>query len=155
MIKPSNVIPALKDLLIEAFIDYSAGLTNTGKPFFVDPDNDYDVIEVFLVHSVNYIVNQALTGVSVGQGAGPQGGATLTRFVNSVSLGTAAIAAGVKTSLTLSSTVILQKGHPLVITCPASASQTGEGILGVRLRPKDKPVGNSTKRPSSDAQSAT
>jgi hypothetical protein len=154
-VKPQNVVPVLKDKLINLFVDYSAGLTNTGKPFFVDPDNDYDVIDVKVYHSIAYIASQAVT-LSVGAGAKPDGtGASATAFVNAQSLGTAAIAAGQTSDVTQTSTKVLEAGVGLTVTCASSGSQTGEGVISIRLRPKEKVNGNATKRPGASAQSST
>ena len=154
-VKPQNVVPALKDKLIELFVDWSAGLTNTGKPFFVDPLHDYDIISVEAYHSIAYIANQAVT-ISVGRGVKPDGTvASATAFVNAQSLGTAAIAAGQTSELTQQDEKILEAGVGLTVTCAAAASQTGEGVIVVRLRPKEKVNGNASKRPGASAQAST
>jgi hypothetical protein len=154
-VKPQNCVPSIKDKLITLFNDYSAGLTNTGKPFFVDPDNAYEVISVSVVHSVNYIASQAVT-LSVGHGAGPNGETnSATAFVNAQSLGTAAIAAGEESTVTQTATKVLPAGVPLTVTCASSGSQTGEGVICIRLRPQEKARGNASKRPGAAAQASS
>jgi len=153
MIKPQNVVPVLKDKVITLWSDWSSGLTNSGKPIFFHPDTNYQVVAVNVLHSVAYIANQAVT-ISVGTSDGPGGSGSATKFVNAVSLGTAAIASGATTSLPLSNTVVLPAGTGLVVTNASSGSQTGEGVIQVILRPQEKVHGNASKRPGAAAQAS-
>lgn len=145
MVKPQNVVMSLKDKLVNLFVDFSAGLVNTGKPFFVDHEDDYEVVDVSAEVSVAYIASQPVT-LSVGTVATP------TAFVNAQSLGSAAVGVGNKIDVTQTSTKKLPKGTPLVVTCAAAASQTGEGLVQVRLRPMERANANPTKRPGGSAQ---
>lgn len=153
MIRPSNCVDAIRDKLVNLFVDWSAGLVDTGKPFFVDGDDDYDVVDVKAFMSVDYIAANAVT-VSVGRTAGPSGAVDAVKFVNAQSLGAVLVSAGAAKDVTQTATKKLPKGHGLTVTCAAVAGQTGEGVLQVRLRPHDRSRGSVSKRPSA-AQSPT
>ena len=159
MVKGSNCVPAVKDKLVEVFWDLSSGITNTGKPIFVDPLDDYEVVSVDLVVSVTYVASQAVT-LSAGVTAGPSNNASSTKFLSSKTMGTTQVAAGVAINLLALSTTstdnrLLPKGAGLVLTSAGNGSQTGEGVLVVRLRPLDRARGNISKRPGASAQATS
>jgi len=156
-VKPSNVIPVLKDKVLNtSVIDFSGATATLDLLDAIDVNNDWEVVDVTLVVTTAYIVSQAVT-LDVGQSAGPGGvAADVDRFVDAQSLGAAAVALGESIGpLTGTSTKILQAGHSLTVTHTQNASQTGEGYVVVRLRPKDAPRGNTSKRPGGAADSAT
>jgi hypothetical protein len=150
-VKPNNAVPVMKDRLVNVFHDFSSAINNTGKPVFVDPLHDWEVVEVKVVVSVAHIASNAVT-YDIGHtaylnAAGATVAADTDHFVAAQTTGTAAKAAGSVVQLTQTATKKLPKGAPLVITSAAAVSQTGEGILSIRLRPYTPSVGNSGKRP--------
>jgi hypothetical protein len=153
-VKPSNCTPQVKDrLLVSPLIDFSASSAAVYFPQ-VDPDNDWEVVDIQLKITLGYIASQAVT-VEAGMDLGPSGSADTDRHALQQSLGTAVIAAGQLVKLTLTGVKILPKGHRLSVNHTQNASQTGEAIAVARLRPRDKDRGNTSKRPGASAQSAT
>lgn len=152
-IKPQNTIPVLKDKIVNYHLDLSSA--TTAKPVFCDLDADYELVNVDLVVTTTYIA-LAAASVSIGHGAYvDSSGATVnadnTQYVNAVSLGTSQIAAGTPVPLTPDLTYV-PAGAPLTITQPAATSQTGEVLVVLKLRPKEKAHGNASKRPGASAQ---
>jgi len=93
--------------------------------------------------------------IDVGQSVGPQGAGDSDRFVDAQSLGAAVLAVGSESALAQTATKILQGGHWANVTHTQNASQTGQGIIVVRLRPKELARGNVSKRPGGAADSPT
>jgi len=156
-VKPSNVIPVLKDkLLTTPVIDFSAATATVDLLESVDLNNDWEVVDVSVVVTTAYVVSQAVT-VNVGQSAGPGGvAADVDRFVDAQSLGAVAVGVGDSIGpLAQTTTKILQAGHSVTVEHTQLAGQTGEGYAVVRLRPKDAARGNVSKRPGGAADSAT
>jgi len=147
-VKSSNMAPHVKDkIVVGDNIDFSAA-SAASKVFFVDPDTDYDVISIHVLMTVAYIGAQATT-VKVGTVADDD------KFAAAQSMGTTAIALGAYATLTKVTetdmdTLKLAAGQPLIISHTQAASQTGEGKVVVKLRPRDKKY-QSSKRPGGSA----
>lgn len=139
-VKPSNVVPVLSDLLVisPAIVDFSAA--SAGIYLFVDDLHDYEVISIHMLITTAYIASQA-TSVLVGVPADTD------KFAVSQSMGTGAVGAGARISITRTATSRLIHGTALVASHTQAASQTGEGKFVIRLRPLDKPGVWSGKRP--------
>jgi len=120
---------------MSANMDVSAA-TAYLKPYtFCDPVHDWQVVSIKALITVAYIISQAVS-INVGQVG------TTGKFLDAVSLGAAAISAGVLTAELLTSTsgvvdgkYILNAGSALDIGWVQNASQTGEVQVIVRLRP--------------------
>ena len=152
--KPSNCVPSVKDKKIAVFWDFSAALSNSGKPVFCDPDDAYDVVNVDILVSTTTTASQAIT-LSVGHTAGAGALASATAFVNAQSLyGSTSQAAGVISAITQTDTKVLAAGQGLTITGGNNGSQGGEGLVIVTLRPKDRERGNISKRPGASSQAS-
>lgn len=151
-IKPQNTIPVLKDKVVNYHLDLSAATSD--KPIFCDLDADYTLVNVDFVVTTTYIA-LAAASVSLGQAAytdaaGDVVAADTTRYMNAVSLGTSQRAAGTVVSVTPDD-VDVPAGATLTLTQPAATSQTGEIIVVLKLRPKEKAHGNASKRPGASA----
>lgn len=148
-VKPQNCVPVLKDKVINKWWDLSVGLAvaGGGAVLFCDPDYAYEVISVKLEPTVT------LSGTSTSLVVGTI--ADTDHFVESVNVVATAgnRVVGVSQTLTLTSTVLLPAGTPLVAVSTGTAD-TGEALVSIRLRPVELPRGNASKRPSADAQAA-
>lgn len=154
-VKPQNCVPVIKDKVLSTpTIDFSGSTATVALDGSLDPDYIWEVIEVSVMMDATYIASQDTT-LDVGVSVGPSGAADVDRFVDAVALGTAEIAVGVQTVLTQTSTKTLPAGHKVTVTHTQSASQTGTGIVTIRLRPQELARGNASKRPGASAQSST
>ncbi len=141
MVKPGNVQNILRDILIRPTATTFAASSGTVLAF-VDPgSNHYWQIEsVKFCMTTAYIASNAAL-VSLGIPG------TTTKYLSSVSLGTAAIAQwALSAELVTTSAVVLAPNTPLLLSWTQNGSQSGVGQAIIRLRPFDTKWGSS-KRP--------
>lgn len=141
-VKPSNVVNQLRDkVILSPVIDLSAATATLVPPLFVDPVHKWQVWMVSFLATVDYIAAQA-TNVNVGTFADPDA------FVDDVSLGVDLISAGdLGDALAIEEdSRVLEVGEPLVVGHVQNGSQSGEGLLVIRLRAMDQQP-FATKRP--------
>lgn len=169
-LKPNSVVPALKDKVI----NYNMPLSIAAPVLlFMDPVYDYDLKAVSALISV--VSQGAAAPFTLGFGTYTDHNGNVittdTDFLlpaancldaNGQPFSTAILVLGSLHTITLQSDPhglglnILPAGAPLVVT-GAGASNTGYAYLSIKLRPKQKDRGDSSKRPwgASDAAFAT
>lgn len=152
MVKPENALPVLKDKYVMSSVVTFANASGTLNPFFIDWDNVWQVIDISVLVTTAYVAAQAAT-LSAGYVGAP------TQFANAVTLGTAAVAVGgriivVQPPLSTATGVQLPKGSALIASWVQNASQTGAGIVVIRLRPRWTKY-QSAKKPGGAAMSAS
>jgi hypothetical protein len=145
VIKPSNCVPQIRDKKIVKFWDLSVALAVAGGGglLFQDYDSDYEVVSVKFETTVT--LQSGATALKIGTTGDDD------KFVTSTDLAATAgnRVVGVEQALTLvgsAPTIKLTAGEILTAVA-AGATNTGEGLLVITLRPLDKPIGNGTKRP--------
>jgi hypothetical protein len=145
VIKPSNCVPQIRDKKIVKWWDLSVAMAIAAGNgiLFQDYDSDYEVVSVKFQTLVT--LQSGATALKIGTTGDDD------KFVLSTDL--AAVAGnrvvGVQQTLTLvgsAPTLKLTAGEVLTAIA-AGATNTGEGLLVITLRPLDKSIGNGTKRP--------
>jgi len=140
-VKPSNCVDSIADKLITSEVIDLSGATAAVVLPFADILDDYDVVGLSLLVTVDYVAAE-VTNIRVGNIADDD------KFAADQSLGAALVAAGSQIPLVLTATPKLTKGEVVEVTHTQVAGQTGEGRLVARLRPHDRASGNRTKRPN-------
>jgi hypothetical protein len=143
-VTPDQLVDSVRDRIVKSDnVDLSADHV---RCIFMDPEDDYRLVGVWFIPSVNYVSSQAVTfdvGI-VGD---------LDKFIDGATLGTAALAVGVPSSVFVPNLSPaksrLLAGEALMLDIIHNGSQTGEGHFHFRLRPYRRTYGNRTRFPSS------
>jgi len=163
MIRARNVIPALKDRIVNFPFPLGVNLTGEKAVMFLNPFYDYQIVGMGALVDVATVATPA--PFTLGYGAytdihGVLQQANLTQFltaancldVNGQPFSTQILPVGTLSYFTVQPDPlgqglnILRAGSPLVIGT-AAATNAGTVTVFVALRPKDKDRGDASKRP--------
>lgn len=164
-IKARNAVPALKDRFLSKFIDLSAMPALAGGSALLFMSTEYDMEVVSLSAVVTVVTTAVASPFHIGYAAftdrygipviaDPSHFLTdaLCRDANGQSFSTQVLTVGSQHLLPAPGTIggtgtpILPRGAPLTVIGTNTAN-TGEILLSVILRPKDKDRGDASKRP--------
>jgi hypothetical protein len=171
MLKAHNAVPAIKDKKIQKFVDLSAmpAIAGGSALLFCDPAYDYEVVGISALVTVvtTAVASPFALGASAYQNiAGTIVAVDLSRFLTTAlcldsagaSFSTGILALGSRHNFIApgapggTGNPILYAGAALTLTGTNTAN-TGELLVTVTVRPKDKDRGDHSKRPggASDA----